>query len=37
MKTYTEFTEGFFSRRAPEDPDEKELNDLGMKAAGRGG
>ena len=37
MKTYTEFTEGFFSKKEPEDSDEKELQDLGMKAAGRGG
>ena len=37
MKTYREFNEGFFSKKEPEDPDEKELQDLGMKAAGRGG
>ena len=37
MKTYTEVTEGFFSKKEPEDSDEKELQDLGMKAAGRGG
>ena len=37
MKTYKEFNEGFFSKKEPEDSDEKELQDLGMKAAGRGG
>ena len=37
MKTYREFNEGFFSKKEKEDPDQKELEDLGMKAAGRGG
>ena len=37
MKTYTEFTEGWFSKKEKEDPDQKELEDLGMKSAGRGG
>ena len=37
MKTYKEFNEGFFSKKEPEDPDERELADLAMKAAGRGG
>ena len=37
MKTYMEFNEGFFSKKEKEDPDQKELEDLGMKAAGRGG
>ena len=37
MKTYREFNEGFFSNKEPEDSDEKELQDLGMKAAGRSG
>ena len=37
MKTYREFNEGFFSKKEPEDSDEKELQDLGMKAAGRSG
>ena len=35
MKTFKTF-EGFFTKKK-EDPDEKELQDLGMKAAGRGG
>ena len=30
------FHEGWFSKKDPEDEDEKELQDLGMKAAGRG-
>ena len=37
MKTYTEFKEGWFSKKEKEDPDQKELEDLGMKSAGRGG
>ena len=37
MKTYTEFTEGFFSKKEKEDPDQKELDDLGMKSSGRCG
>ena len=30
MKTYKEIREGFFSKKEKEDPDEKELKDLGM-------
>ena len=37
MKTYTEFKEGWFSKKEKEDPDQKELEKLGMKSAGRGG
>ena len=38
MKTFKQIrTEGWFSKKEPEDKDEKELMDLGMKAAGRGG
>jgi len=37
MKTFTEIREGFFSKKEKEDPDEKELKDLGMKSSGRGG
>ena len=37
MKTYKEIREGFFSKKEKEDPDKKELGDLGMKAAGKGG
>ena len=42
MKTLKEtckevLLEGWFSKAEKEDPDAKELNDLGMKAAGRGG
>ncbi len=37
MKTYKEFTEGWFSKKEKEDPDQKELERLGMKSAGRGG
>jgi len=37
MKTFKEIREGFFSKKEKEDPDQKELEDLGMKAAGRGG
>jgi hypothetical protein len=41
MKTLEEtckvvLLEGWFSKAEKEDPDAKELNDLGMKAAGRG-
>ena len=36
MKTYTEFKEGWFSKKEKEDPDQKELEKLGMKSAGRG-
>ena len=37
MKSYKIWQEGWFSKKEPEDKDEKELMDLGMKAAGRGG
>ena len=37
MKTYKEIREGFFSKKEKKDPDQEELEDLGMKAAGRGG
>jgi len=37
MKTYKEFNEGWFSKKEKEDPDQKELERLGMKSAGRGG
>ena len=37
MKTFTQYHEGWFSKKEKEDPDAKELEDLGMKAAGRGG
>ena len=37
MKSYKVWQEGWFSKKEPEDKDEKELMDLGMKAAGRGG
>ena len=37
MKSYKLWQEGWFSKKEPEDKDEKELMDLGMKAAGRGG
>ena len=37
MKSYKIWQEGWFSKKEPEDKDEKELQDLGMKAAGRGG
>ena len=37
MKSYKVWQEGWFSKKKPEDKDEKELMDLGMKAAGRGG
>ena len=43
MKTFKEFNypeqyfrEGWFDKKEKEDPDEKELKDLGMKSAGRG-
>ena len=37
MKNFKEFGEGFFSKKEKKDPDQKELEDLGMKSAGRGG
>ena len=37
MKTFTQYHEGWFSKKEKEDPDAKELGDLGMKAAGKGG
>ena len=37
MKTFKEIREGFFSKTENEDPDQQELEDLGLKAAGRGG
>ena len=37
MKTYKIWQEGWFDKKSKEDPDQKELEDLGMKAAGRGG
>ena len=37
MKTFKEIREGFFSKKEKKDPDQEELENLGMKAAGRGG
>jgi len=37
MKNFKEFGEGFFSKKEKKDPDQEELEDLGMKAAGRSG
>ena len=37
MKSYKVWQEVWFSKNEKEDPDVKELEDLGMKAAGRGG
>ena len=37
MKSFKSYHEGLFSKKEPEDPEEKELQDLGMKSAGRGG
>ena len=37
MKSYKIWQEGWFSKKEPEDEEEQELQDLGMKAAGRGG
>ena len=37
MKTFKEIREGFFSKKEKKDPDQDELEYLGMKAAGRGG
>jgi len=41
MKTYTEFNEGIFSKKSPEDKKieklKDDLNTLGQKSAGRGG
>ncbi len=37
MKSYKIWQEGWFSKKEKEDPDEKELQDLGMKGAGRSG
>ena len=38
MKTYKQIrTEGFFSKKEKKDPDQEELEDLGMKSSGRGG
>ena len=37
MKTFNELREGWFDKKSKEDPDQKELEDLGMKSAGRGG
>ena len=37
MKSYKVWQEGWFSKKEKEDPDQKELQDLGMKSAGRGG
>ena len=37
MKTFTQYHEGWFSKKEKEDPDQKELEKLGMKAAGKGG
>ena len=31
MKTFQQYNEGWFSKKEPEDPEEKELQDLGMK------
>jgi hypothetical protein len=37
MKSFKSYHEGWFSKKKPEDSEEKELQDLGMKSAGRGG
>ena len=37
MKSYKVWQEGWFSKKKPEDTEEKELMDLCMKSAGRGG
>ncbi len=37
MKSYKIWQEGWFSKKEPEDKDQKELEKLGMKSAGRGG
>ena len=37
MKSYKVWLEGWFSKKKPEDPEEDELQKLGMKAAGRSG
>ena len=37
MKTFEQIREGWFDKKDKEDPDEKELKDLGMKSSGRGG
>ena len=37
MKTYKIWQEGWFDKKSKEDPDQKELEKLGMKSAGRGG
>ena len=36
-KTFAELREGWFDKKSKEDPDQRELEDLGMKSAGRGG
>ena len=37
MKSFKSYHEGWFSKKEPEDPEEEELQKLGLKAAGRGG
>ena len=37
MKSFNQYNEGWFDKKEKEDPDEKELQDLGMKGAGRSG
>ena len=37
MKSYKVWLEGWFSKQKPQDPEEDELQKLGMKAAGRSG
>jgi len=38
MKTFKEIrSEAFFSKKSKEDPDQEELEDLGMKSSGRSG
>ena len=37
MKSFKVFHEGWFSKKEPEDEEEQELQDLGMKSSGRGG
>ena len=37
MKSYKVWLEGWFSKQKPQDPEEDELQKLGMKAAGRRG
>ena len=36
MKSFKNYHEGWFSKKEPEDEEEQELQDLGMKSSGRG-